>query len=71
MLTQDKFLRASKFRTNPDVLAKRLLKLLKDLKGITCELPVDLYEHSLQSATRAYYDGADEETIVCCLLQSI
>ena len=32
---------------------------------------VDRYTHSLQSATRAERDGADEETIVCALLHDI
>jgi len=34
-------------------------------------LPVSRYEHSLQTATRAYRDGRDEEYIVCALLHDI
>ena len=33
--------------------------------------PVDLYTHSLQSATRAHRDGADDEMTVCALLHDI
>jgi len=32
---------------------------------------VDRYEHSLQTATRAFRDGVDEETVVCALLHDI
>jgi predicted HD phosphohydrolase len=32
---------------------------------------VDRYEHSLQTATRAFRDGADEETVVAALLHDI
>ena len=32
---------------------------------------VDRYEHSLQTATRAHRDGADEETVVAALLHDI
>jgi len=48
----------------------RVLQLLNNLKGDQFKLgaKVDLYEHSLQSATRALRDGADEETVVCALL---
>ncbi len=32
---------------------------------------VDRYEHSLQTATRAFRDGADEETVIAALLHDI
>ena len=32
---------------------------------------VDRYEHSLQTATRAFRDGADDETVVAALLHDI
>lgn len=32
---------------------------------------IGTYEHSLQTATRAYRDGADEQTVVACLLHDI
>jgi predicted HD phosphohydrolase len=41
------------------------------LKGSSLCMPVDPYEHSLQTATRAFRDGADEEIVVCALLHDI
>jgi len=54
-------------------LAKRSLDLLLGLKGEEYKLTakIDMFEHSIQTATRAYRDGADEETVVCCLLHDI
>jgi predicted HD phosphohydrolase len=52
-------------------LADRVLNNLQTLKGSTLGFPVDRYEHSLQAATRALRDGADEETVVCILLHDI
>jgi predicted HD phosphohydrolase len=49
----------------------RVVGLLKAQKGTHIGAQVDLYEHGLQTATRAYRDGADEETIVCALLHDI
>ena len=48
-----------------------LLKLLKQMQGDKLGYKIDRYTHSLQSATRAERDGADEETIVCTLLHDI
>lgn len=47
-----------------------LLSMLSSLKG-DAAYPVDRLEHSLQTATRAMRDGADEETIVCALLHDV
>jgi predicted HD phosphohydrolase len=47
------------------------LDMLKRLKGASLCMPVDPYEHSLQTATRALRDGADEEIVVCALLHDI
>ena len=43
-------------------VSDRLLELLKAMKGDKLGYQVDRYTHSLQSATRAESDGADEET---------
>ena len=51
----------------PDMLLGLLKQMLVDRMGYR----VDRYTHSLQSATRAKRDGADEETIVCALLHDI
>ena len=47
------------------------LETLEQMKGETLGHPVDRFEHSLQTATRAHRDGADEEMIVCALLHDI
>lgn len=58
---------------SPSKLAARCLGLLKELDTVDTMLGarVSLYEHSLQTATRAYRDGADEETVVVALLHDI
>jgi len=52
-------------------LVGNLLAMLKQMQGPMLGYKVDRYEHSLQTATRAFHDGADEETVVCALLHDI
>ncbi len=52
-------------------LADNLLGLLKRMRGPKLGYKIDRYQHSLQSATRARRDGADEETVVMALLHDI
>ncbi len=52
-------------------LADEVLGMLKRLQGEKLGYPVDRYEHSLQTATRAYRDGADEEMVCAALLHDI
>jgi len=54
-------------------LAHRSLSLLRALDSPDTMLGarVSLYEHSLQTASRAHKDGADEETVVVALLHDI
>jgi len=52
-------------------VADHVLALLEGLRGSTFGYRVDRYTHSLQAATRALRDGADEETVVCALLHDI
>ncbi len=47
-----------------------LLSMLNSLKG-DAAYPVNRLEHSVQTATRAMRDGADEELIVCALLHDV
>lgn len=54
-----------------DSVADRLLDHLKTLDGSTGGYKVTRLEHSLQSATLAYRDGADEEMVVAALLHDI
>ncbi len=51
--------------------ADRVLTHLRELSGSLSGYQVDRLEHSLQSATRAYRDGADEEMVVAALLHDI
>ena len=48
-----------------------LFALFNKMKGDKLGYKIDRYSHSLQTATRAERDGADEETIVCALLHDI
>jgi len=52
-------------------LADRVLEMLAGLGGSTFGYKVDRLTHSLQSATLALRDGADEEQIVCALLHDV
>ncbi|MCP4330077.1 MAG: HD domain-containing protein [Alphaproteobacteria bacterium] len=51
--------------------AKNLLDMLEKMKGPMLGYKIDRYEHSLQTATRAHRDGADEEMVVAALLHDI
>ncbi len=51
--------------------ADRVLEQLRGLAGSLAGYKVDRLEHSLQSATRAHRDGADEEMVVAALLHDI
>ena len=48
-------------------------RVINWLKQMDCESPYQIsrLEHSLQTATRAERDGADDETVVCALLHDI
>lgn len=52
-------------------LPDRLMSHLQMLAGDTGGYPVDRLEHSLQTATRAFKDGRDEEYVVCALMHDI
>ena len=51
--------------------ADRVLEQLRGLAGSLSGYKVDRLEHSLQAATRAHCDGADEEMVVALLLHDI
>jgi len=57
--------------STPEKMAGRMMKMLEGLKNINCCNLVDLYEHNLQSGSRAFRDGADTETVVCALFHDI
>src|SRR6516225_10565538 len=52
-------------------LPDRILAHLRLLDGDFGGFPVDRLTHSLQTATRAYRDGRDDEYVVCALLHDI
>jgi predicted HD phosphohydrolase len=52
-------------------LPDKVMAELRTAQGVHTGHKVDRYIHSLQTATRAYRDGADEETVVCALLHDI
>ena len=56
--------------TVADEIADRVLGWLKEMDGPS-PYHVTRLEHSLQTATRAERDGADDETIACALLHDI
>ena len=52
-------------------LTDGVLEMLGRLQGPTLGYQIDRYQHSLQSATRAMQDGAEEEMVVAALLHDI
>lgn len=56
---------------NREVMVDNILDTLHRMKGPKLGYKVDRYIHSLQSATRAQRDGADEEMVVAALLHDI
>jgi predicted HD phosphohydrolase len=52
-------------------LPDRLIAHLQLLRGDYGGFPIDRLEHCLQTATRAYQAGRDEEYVVCALLHDI
>lgn len=62
---------AAEFRPYATALPDRVLAHLRLLDGDCGGFPVDRLTHSLQTATRAYRDGRDEEYVICALLHDI
>jgi len=61
----------AEFPATAATAADRVLAHLKLLDGDMGGFPIDRYQHSLQTATRALKDGRDEEYVVCALLHDI
>ena len=53
------------------VAPERLLKMLESQKGDRLGQPIDLFEHGLQTASRAYRGGESEEMVVVSLLHDL
>jgi predicted HD phosphohydrolase len=62
---------AADFSAYARQLPSRIVAHLKLLEGDFGGFPVDRLTHSLQTATRAWRDGRDEEYVVCALLHDI
>ncbi|SEG12165.1 HD domain-containing protein [Jhaorihella thermophila] len=54
-----------------NALPDRILDAIRALDEEWTAYPVNRYQHSLQAATRAWEDGADEEIIVAALVHDI
>lgn len=59
------------FKAYAKDLPDRVLAHLRLLDGDCGGFPIDRLTHCLQTATRAYRDGRDEEYVVCALLHDI
>jgi len=55
---------------NMGALPDLLMGMLTELRG-DAAYPIDRLEHSLQTATRAMRDGADDELVVCALFHDV
>jgi predicted HD phosphohydrolase len=62
---------AGEYRPYAAALPDRILAHLNLLAGDFGGFQIDRLAHSLQTATRAYRDGRDEEYVVCALLHDI
>ena len=59
------------YRQFSDALPERLKTHLSLLSGDLLGYKIDRFQHSLQAATRAFRDGADDEMVVAALLHDI
>ena len=67
----DYALLAANDAAHPAPVADNVIGLLKGLMGHNAGNKIDRYQHSLQTATRAHNDGADEEMVIVALLHDI
>ena len=65
------FLEGIEVRHKETHLVDNVLRLLESLGGPSLGYQIDRFQHSLQTATRALRDEADEETVVAALLHDI
>ena len=70
--TKDEYLLLDKYEQKYiDGTADRILNFMKGLTSTLEGYKISRLEHSLQTATRAFHDKADEEMIVAALLHDI
>ena len=68
---EDYQLLSRKFEPLLHRLPDEIMGMLQRLEGDKLGYKIDRYQHSLQTATRAARDGADEETVICALVHDI
>lgn len=68
---QDYALLKANDEANPIPVADNVMSLLEGLRGHNSGNKIDRYHHSLQTATRAIKDGADDEMVFVALLHDI
>jgi predicted HD phosphohydrolase len=54
-----------------DEFPRRIMRLLREIDGISIGADISRLDHSLQTATRAHRDDADTETVMCALLHDV
>jgi predicted HD phosphohydrolase len=59
------------YKSFAKALPDRIMQHMKLLHGDFGGFQIDRLQHSLQTATRAYQDGRDEEYVICALLHDI
>ncbi|WCM48945.1 phosphohydrolase [Pseudomonas sp. WJP1] len=62
---------SAEFKSFASALPDRIIAHMNLLSGDFSGFPIDRLSHCLQTATRAYRDGRDEEYVVCALLHDI
>ncbi|EPA95204.1 putative HD phosphohydrolase [Pseudomonas sp. G5(2012)] len=62
---------SAEFKNFASALPDRIIAHMNLLSGDFSGFPIDRLDHCLQTATRAYRDGRDEEYVVCALLHDI
>ncbi len=68
---EDYALLGAALETERAKVADNLLALLRGLRGHNPGYRIDRYRHSLQTATRALRDGADEEMVCAALFHDV
>ena len=68
---QDYALLKANDEANPIPVADNVMALLEGLRGHNSGNKIDRYHHSLQTATRAFKDSADDEMVFVALLHDI
>ncbi|MDX1580425.1 MAG: HD domain-containing protein [Alphaproteobacteria bacterium] len=71
MTQEDCAIMTREYRKHTEGLVDRIMDHMRELEGDYGGFAVDRLTHCLQTATRAYRDGRDDEYVVCALLHDI